>query len=599
MVHFFPTSFPDETLYSRMARYHRLAGHKCDRSSLLELIGKHTHVITSDLPSSLGKFISQFPAEQMPSVEEIIEGNTIYPYFREFIPEGRCAKVLSTMSGDSASGIKMYLGLVASRLGAKSSLRYCRSCLSDDEAAFGQPYWHRVHQLPGAWVCPIHDEVLFTLEDCTLQLQRHKLHLPDDSSIREHASQPLLPIGQHEAVLRITRLSERALLGELIGSKRENLSAVHRSDALQCNLFQPNGRIRISDLCHLIDQYVLTLPCYGEYLIMRGRMLETALTLLRKPKGHTLHPLKHILLLDCLRNASTNEFFLNHVDEVGQPPPSPARGRRSIDQGQLIELIESQKHSLSSAAAVLGLSVTTVAIASARAGLSIAARPKRITSALKDQIKKALIAGNSIPAVAATHGVSPVSVYRILRMDVVLERNYKETLLVQTRNEYRHTFVSSHATPRAYAWLRRHDCKWLAEKKTQAPTSTVRKNTVDWELRDEQLAQRVIDAQAAALLRPGKPRRISRTSLELSTKMADTIVRNIDKLPLTLAALLACSESSVAYQRRRLNWAAEELDKELHGPYPRWRLLRQAGIRKLLWQNEDLVGRLTSLRTVF
>ena len=204
MLHFFPTSFPDETLYGRMARYHRLSGHKCDRASLLELIGKHTHVITSDLPSLLGSFVSQFPAEQMPSVEEIIEGNTIYPYFREFLPEGRCAKVLATMSGDSASGIKMYLGLVASRLGAKSSLRYCRSCLSDDEMAFGQSYWHRVHQLPGVWVCPIHDEVLFTLEDALIQQQRHKLHLPDYSFFLQHSLRKLLPTDQHESLFLLT-----------------------------------------------------------------------------------------------------------------------------------------------------------------------------------------------------------------------------------------------------------------------------------------------------------------------------------------------------------------------------------------------------------
>ena len=188
MLHFFPTSFPDETLYSRMARYHRLSGHKCDRTSLLELIGRHTHVITSGLPSSLATLISNMPAEEEPpTVADVVESNTIFPCFRAFMPEDRRAKLLAAMSGESAAGLKMYLGLVASRLGAKNHLRLCRSCVAADEATTGQPYWHRVHQLPGVWICPNHDEPLFVLDSHIAHLKRLNLLLPDDSLIHQHA----------------------------------------------------------------------------------------------------------------------------------------------------------------------------------------------------------------------------------------------------------------------------------------------------------------------------------------------------------------------------------------------------------------------------
>jgi len=79
MLHFFPSTFPDETLYSRFARYHRLSGHVNDRDSLHELVGVHTHVATSDLPSLLQTFVSRIPAAARPSVEEIIDENTIFP----------------------------------------------------------------------------------------------------------------------------------------------------------------------------------------------------------------------------------------------------------------------------------------------------------------------------------------------------------------------------------------------------------------------------------------------------------------------------------------------------------------------------------------
>lgn len=189
MLHFFPSTFPDETLYSRFARYHRLSGHVNDRDSLHELVGAHTHVATSDLPSLLQTFVSRIPAAARPSVEEIIDENTIFPYFRRFLSSEKCGRAVAAMSGASTSGLKAGLGLVASRLGAKSTFRFCEKCIGDDRTAFGQAYWHRVHQLPGVWVCPAHAQALCELDFGTVQLKRHKLFLPDDL-LQDTASMP-------------------------------------------------------------------------------------------------------------------------------------------------------------------------------------------------------------------------------------------------------------------------------------------------------------------------------------------------------------------------------------------------------------------------
>jgi len=36
-------------------------------------------------------------------------------------------------------------------------LRYCDRCVEYDTKTYGEPYWHRVHQLPGVFFCPIHN----------------------------------------------------------------------------------------------------------------------------------------------------------------------------------------------------------------------------------------------------------------------------------------------------------------------------------------------------------------------------------------------------------------------------------------------------------
>lgn len=117
---------------------------------------------------------------------------------------------------------------------------------------------------------------------------------------------------------------------------------------------------------------------------------------------------------------------------------------------------------------------------------------------------------------------------------------------------------------------------------------------VNWEDRDRKLSQQIIEDEADLRSRPGKPVYISETLLKRLTKMSDTIDQNVDRLPLTRAALKTCSESPEGSQRRRLTWANHELERLLHHCSPRWQLLRLAGVRILHPENKDLVQRLTS-----
>ena len=33
-------------------------------------------------------------------------------------------------------------------------------CIESDTRIYGEPYWHRIHQLPGVYICPIHGSVI-------------------------------------------------------------------------------------------------------------------------------------------------------------------------------------------------------------------------------------------------------------------------------------------------------------------------------------------------------------------------------------------------------------------------------------------------------
>jgi hypothetical protein len=320
MLHFFPSLWPDETLYSRLARYHRLSGHVDDRTTLVELIGVHTHVITSHLPSSLKMLVARLPPGAKSSAEELIKSSTIFPYFQAFLPSQQSERAIETMSSSSTSGLKMMLGLVASRLGGHNVFRFCKTCALEDRDMFGQAYWHRTHQLPGAWVCPTHSEPLYELHGQVVQLKRHKLFLPDDAYVEPNARQLNLTSSETEAVLRVSLLSKDALMGNHVWNWL-SLRDVHRKNAIRNQLIRANGRIRVSELAEAFERYSSNLPTYGEYGILRTNFMDWVLKLLRKPRGSVLHPMKHVLLMDCLRSSRAG---------ITNAPNRQVKSKRSI-----------------------------------------------------------------------------------------------------------------------------------------------------------------------------------------------------------------------------------------------------------------------------
>lgn len=592
MLRYFPASFPDETLYSRLCRFHRISGYNSDRQSLRELIGLHTHVVVSTLPSKLGTLVSRLPAQSNVSVEDIVSNNTLLAYFTTFMPEYMATSVRAAMCGESASGIKMSIGLMASRLGGSNQLRFCRICAQEEYVTTGQPYWHRTHQLPGVWVCTVHKQTLCVLDAETTQLKRQRLFLPDDPDFIGIPDPIEMPRIQQETALRIAQMSADVLHGQAQIKGIDDIHRRHRSNAVTYGLLRPNGRIRVEDLEKAVGHYCNGMPTNVEFSVVRARLFDWSLKLLRKPRGTVIHPMVHIILMDCLRSIQEWPLLscasLVPAAEVSTSSPQC----KIIDCSELIKIMRSPSVTLSSAARQMGISVTTAGIIAERGGIKVLRRPKHITEERVRDVKTSLKLGLSIEDVALKHAISIVSVYRILRMDMSLVAEYKEKLFSSTREQYRQRFIDVRTDKTAYSWLRRHDLPWLTKHLAICPKAGARKSCVDWCQRDEALALQIVAIETQLREMPGKPTFISVTRLKRLTSMADTIDRSLPKLPLTATALKTCTESAPTHQRRRILWAYLELKKRPDFLYRQWKVLRLAGVRKLFPSNEALVASL-------
>lgn len=166
----FPIPYPDELLYSAVARAGVHMGIQSPKQ-LLDEVFEDRHVIaTVDLPNHLEHIAHHFPAGFGLSIERLAYGHTLFPVYAPFTVESRRRHCLDWMGSDSRKAIHMTLGLVASRVKQNRFMRYCSGCLQQMLDEHGEYHWSRRWQVEGADCCLEHGVLI------DAKLERHSHH---------------------------------------------------------------------------------------------------------------------------------------------------------------------------------------------------------------------------------------------------------------------------------------------------------------------------------------------------------------------------------------------------------------------------------------
>src|SRR6266567_7506685 len=156
MIGSWPDPYPDELFYSICARFSERVRYPSKRSIVAELFGTENAIACVSLPSHLGYFIEQLPPYSNYDVNRIIDQHTLLPYFAPFLPPERYTRLRQDMSSNEGPALHMRAGLMASRVPLPQWLRFCPQCVEEDRSRFCECYWHRIHQVPGVEICPLH-----------------------------------------------------------------------------------------------------------------------------------------------------------------------------------------------------------------------------------------------------------------------------------------------------------------------------------------------------------------------------------------------------------------------------------------------------------
>lgn len=515
---------PDETLFSLCSRQHLVMGNLDHATTSTALLGLSEKFIKHDIPCGIAA-LEQTGFNYWGSAESILLHHTIFSVFVPFQNKTKIEDAIITIKGDRIDSLKYRLGLVSSGFGAEHPLKACPYCMREDVYAHGIAYWHLTHQYPGVLICPRHQAWLMVSTKSRRWSGRFEWSLPTkDCLIQQASSQKLW--------LRPTFLNlannviDLAVIGRVMSLESCAVAATYRTAVLQ------GGRsASLLDRIEPLRRFHLF-----ESLPEDEKSTESFMSQLIRPPRRSIHPLKHLLLIDWLFD-DLRSFLKAYDAEVARLVQRVASTTSRKPDKQ-------------------------VSLSNAAAPTKNTPRPKRLKGELKEVLLSKLSKGIPKQKLCEELEISISTINRLLRANPVTNalaieaRNSRELAEHRAQWRYLHNLhpelgvqALRNIIPSIYAWLYRNDKAWLmAKEQTFVKPAKVEKYPVDWEARDSRLLSMIRMAYEAITGLQRDP--VTTTELYARVPMLSSCLENRNRYPASrafLSTVLHRSKSTVLH----------------------------------------------------
>lgn len=306
----FPAPLTGETLYSVCARFHCLTAVRRPALTGLLLFGSHRASTKRSVPVGLTALVRCLP-HLFPSELSVLQQHTHAGLYFRFMASDQAARAAAACAGPAHLRERHPFNWASARFERQHPLRVCPACIVADREQVGYAFWHLDHQLPGAWICPDHGEVL-----------RQALAGRFQSAwvLPSLAGSTLPPELTH---------AERELLGcladtvkRLCGVRPADLAALRTQicqDLEQAGVAQASRALAASKVNRWLASHLGRLPLTHFQGFDAAAGCECVVGTLGKRRAH--HPLRWAILIACLRKeGAALELMLRALDGPSQPP---------------------------------------------------------------------------------------------------------------------------------------------------------------------------------------------------------------------------------------------------------------------------------------
>jgi len=314
MMNFWPLMYEDELFASVIGRYQRICGMVSKRALEMDLFQIYKRMGRKSVlfPQNLNTFISNLPPTSKLSAKEIILNHTMYPFFTAFMSSEKSDAVLNAIENGNGKSIENLVGIAGSKVKTNSYLQYCPLCFKQDIEDYGESYWRRLPQVPGALYCPEH-HVLYKDSLVLITDSRNDYICADEDTCNEELVEDVYPIDFRTLNLKYMENAKHLLF---CNPKRRNLTFIvnfYIDKLREKGLASKAGSLYIEKLMDVFLKFYS-----ADYLeIMQSSInVEQEANWLRlfvRNNNKNRSPLRHLLFLQFL-DVNTQELF--GIDKV-------------------------------------------------------------------------------------------------------------------------------------------------------------------------------------------------------------------------------------------------------------------------------------------
>lgn len=593
MLPFFTDPYPDELIYSAIARYHFYSGNIDYKDTLEEVFQSRSAIPSVEIGSHFHALVQQMGNHY--SVENLLAKHTIYPFYAPFLSKQRQQKIMQDVQGDGR-GLYTRLGMVAGGICKKDGLYYCPQCAQSDIDNYGEPYIHREHQLQGIDLCAHH----------YLQLKKYPEDFTEQSRIkfiRFEAKRMDFSILQEvefsdrfDIQVKLAKMAYQLLNIGINAISREDIFKRYRLLLREKNLLTTSNRIRQKELSDafqakfakgFLDSYDSALVEEDEYNWLK--------VLTRNKKRHA-HPLRHLFLLYFLDKDVGELLDIGEDEGPFGKGPWPCLNKAADHYRQLVIQNVTITRDFKSIAPI-GTFKCSCGFIYARKGPDKSNEDKyrigRIKAFGDVWMDKLIVLANngdlSIRAIAEILGVDSKTVKKYSSMDgqnrqaknkgnSPLLLLYREQLLKgikrypnQSRTQIRRCFQKE------YTYLYRHDKEWLFKQLPNIRTMGKPKAIVDWGARDFEYLSKVKELYKE-LIMLNKPVRVTISIVGKRLGILSNLEKHLHKLPQTKQFLDEITETVQQFQIRRCCKVIDQMLQEQE-PVRLWKVQRIGDVK--------------------
>nr|WP_294487050.1 TnsD family Tn7-like transposition protein [uncultured Anaerosporobacter sp.] len=536
MMHYFPKPYPDELLYSVLARYSKEAGNINTISNIEDMFGSRNVISSPELPGKIDMLISSLPDYQYTS-DYFIHTHTMFPYISSFLPEDRAREVSALMKEGHVSLIYNKSGLISScSINQNRQFRFCPECMKEDILNLGETYWHRLHQITEVLICPKHKVPLHKSRVLMRGAYRQSFIAADDENCISNEAIGFSPEAS-EKLFMISENVQQVLMREFTYQNVNEHKFLYMQKLIDLRYANLNGMIHQKRLRNAM------LGFWGEEVL---RYLQCPiepdkdcswLNSLVRENSIPAQPIRHLLLC---RFLGMDIAELLDYQDGGQ-------NHKDIWEDKLLSLVNK------------GLSIREIA-------KIIDSTPKTVRKYMdKFGIEQFWINNGGGKYIKIPFTQTPEFVER--RDDA---REKWLQLIKENPDLSRNKVKKLDET--LYTRLYRYDKEWVY---AHSPTTKASRQSY-WETKDAELLPKVIAVVDDMYC--GKPERILWTNVGGKLGIGGWFTKRKDKMPQVRAFLEKRVETLQEFQIRKLKWAIDELEMEGETA-TKWKLLEKAGVK--------------------